>query len=152
MALTSAQLATLKADILADPTLSAKPNNDDGNQAIADAYNAPASPAINVWRADVASSEVVAAVVMADFIALTSIKAQGFTIIVTPDSVDASSPNIRQDFQTIFGASSTLTNLTAIAQRAATRLEKLFGTGSPLTSTLYGYFLTNRDVFAARNS
>lgn len=39
MNLTTAQLQTLKADFLADGTLSTKPNNGDGNQAIADAYN-----------------------------------------------------------------------------------------------------------------
>jgi hypothetical protein len=152
VSLTSAQLATLKADIAADATLNAKPNNDDGNQFIADAYNALASPAINVWRADVRSSEVVAAVVMTDFIALTGLKPDGFHLIITPDTVDASSANVRQDFQTIFGASTTLTNLTAIAQRPASRLEKLFGTGSPLTSTLYAYLLTRVDVFDARSS
>ena len=39
MALTPQQLATLKADILADPALNAFPNNADGNTAIANAYN-----------------------------------------------------------------------------------------------------------------
>src|SRR4051812_43793716 len=50
MNLTTAQLQTLKADIAADGTLSAQPNTAAGNQAIADAYNAQASPAFFVWQ------------------------------------------------------------------------------------------------------
>src|SRR5256885_2058411 len=49
MALTHAQQTALKADIAADPTLNALPANSDGYQAIADAYNALASPAFWVF-------------------------------------------------------------------------------------------------------
>jgi hypothetical protein len=50
MPLTPAQLVTLKAAIDADGALSAIPNTPDGAYAIADAFNAPASPAAYVWR------------------------------------------------------------------------------------------------------
>lgn len=50
MALTPAQLATLKADILADGALNAFPNNSDGAFEIAKAYNAVAAPDYFVWR------------------------------------------------------------------------------------------------------
>lgn len=56
--MTSAQLATLKADILADGTLNAFPNNSDGNTAIAAIYNAAASPNYFVWRTDVPVQDV----------------------------------------------------------------------------------------------
>jgi hypothetical protein len=49
MALTPEQLAALKADILADPVLAAKPNNGDGNLDVAAAYNLAAAPAFYVW-------------------------------------------------------------------------------------------------------
>lgn len=52
MALTQSQLATLKAAILADPVLAAKPNNSDGAFDIAIAMNSLASPSANVWRTD----------------------------------------------------------------------------------------------------
>lgn len=50
--MTPAQLAAIKADILASPDLSALPNNSDGAFEIARLYNLPASPAFNVWRTD----------------------------------------------------------------------------------------------------
>ena len=55
--LTTAQLQTLKADILADPAFASIPNNDDGNFAIAAVYNALASPAWRVWKTSVTTSE-----------------------------------------------------------------------------------------------
>ena len=53
MALTPAQLTTLKAAILADPTLSAQPLTSGGAQVIADAMNAAAVPAFTVWKSNV---------------------------------------------------------------------------------------------------
>lgn len=49
MALTTAQLAALRADIAADPVLSLLPVTGDGSYTIADAYNLPAVPAAVVW-------------------------------------------------------------------------------------------------------
>lgn len=58
MALTTAQLTTLKADILADPALAAQPNTPDGAAAIADAYNLLASPGWTVWKTNVPLNDV----------------------------------------------------------------------------------------------
>jgi len=58
MALTSAQLATLRAAILADPVLSLIPKGGDGDIEIADAFNALASPDFLVWRNDVPVREI----------------------------------------------------------------------------------------------
>lgn len=46
MALTPAQLTTLRNDILADPALAAQPLNTDGAIAIAQAYTSPDSGAL----------------------------------------------------------------------------------------------------------
>src|SRR4051812_39957110 len=58
MSLSPSAKSTIKAAILADPTLSAKPNNSDGNFEIANAMNAAASPAYWVWRTNVSRSEI----------------------------------------------------------------------------------------------
>lgn len=52
MLLTS-QLQTLKADILADPVLAAKPNSADGNAEIARLYNLVAAGPFFVWATNV---------------------------------------------------------------------------------------------------
>lgn len=56
--MTPAQLQTLKAAIIADQVLSAFPNNSDGAFAIAAAINAPAEPAVNVWRSDAPVADI----------------------------------------------------------------------------------------------
>lgn len=57
--LTQSQLTVLKNDILADPILSAYPNNSDGNLAIAAAYGLVASPDFWVWRTRIPQEEIV---------------------------------------------------------------------------------------------
>lgn len=56
--MTPAQYATLKAYILADPTLAAIPNTNDGAYEIADRLNVLASPAFVVWRTSVSQDEI----------------------------------------------------------------------------------------------
>jgi hypothetical protein len=56
--MTPAQLATLKADIAADGTLNAFPNNADGAWAIAQAYGLLASPTFTVWCNTVATDDI----------------------------------------------------------------------------------------------
>ena len=58
MALTTQQLTALKADILADPTLSAYPMDSDGAFAIAAAYSQPAAPGFYVWKTNVTNAEI----------------------------------------------------------------------------------------------
>jgi hypothetical protein len=63
MALTSAQQATLKAAILADPNLNTGfPTNSDGASAIASLLNALASPTFLVWRTEAPVSDVLDAI------------------------------------------------------------------------------------------
>lgn len=56
--MTPAQLATLRADILADPILAATDNNADGADVVIRAYNAPASPDFMVWNPRVQVSAI----------------------------------------------------------------------------------------------
>lgn len=58
MALTSQQKAAVKAAILADPVLAAKPNTSDGAFEIAAALNQIASPVWVVWRTNVSRDEI----------------------------------------------------------------------------------------------
>ena len=64
--MTTAQLATLRADINADGTLSQFPNNADGAYAIAAAYNLLASPLFYVWCSNVAVDQIFNAVTWAN--------------------------------------------------------------------------------------
>lgn len=56
--LTPAQAALIKAEIQADPVLSLKPANGQGDSEIADALNLLASPNFPVWRTDVLVSAI----------------------------------------------------------------------------------------------
>ncbi len=152
MALTSAQLATLKAAILADGTANAFPNTSDGNFACAVYLNTvPGSPT-QLWRSDVSPSEVAKSVLMSEYAALTAIKQNGL-LLITQGTIDATSANIRAAFTTIFTSGTSLTNLTALAQRPGTRFEVIFSAGGPpATSTMYGRAVDYTEVMAARNS
>lgn len=169
MALTPAQLAALKADILADPTLSTFPNTPDGAFAVADAYNQPAAPDWWVWRTSVSQLEIVTATSVDNttwswpaYIARTQGERDGWReMFADTGSVNAALPNTRQGFADIFSgntnnAPAQRTHLSAIGRRKATRAEKLFATGtgsaaSPGTMTFEGN-LGYTDVQAARNS
>lgn len=65
MALTTQQVATLKAYILADPVLSAKPMTSGGAAEIAVALNQPAAVAFYVWRNSTPAADILDAIVWA---------------------------------------------------------------------------------------
>lgn len=67
MPLTTTQLQALKADIAADPVLSLVPNTADGNQQVADAYNAPASPDFFAWQTAVPAGDIYDQVTWANY-------------------------------------------------------------------------------------
>lgn len=144
--LTASQLATLKTDLGGQSSLTAAVAARDW-PTVAAFYNAPSSPAVTVWRADVKPSEIVAAITGNEFVALTAIKQSLLSILLMPGVVDATSANVRADFSAIFASGSSLTALTAIAQRTATRIEALFTAAQ--VSAVYGYVLTGPDIAAA---
>jgi hypothetical protein len=156
--LTLAQLSVLNADILADPTLSAHPNNDDGNFAIAAVYNTVLVPAFRVWRTNVPTKDVKNGVVWTEYIGRSVGERSAFELMISNGIINGADANIRQGILDIFsgpGGAGSRANLTALSKRDSTRAEKLFaaGTGpeqSPATMFFEGN-ITHQEVGNARN-
>lgn len=151
--LTSAQLATLKAAVLADSTANAFPNTGDGNFECAAYLNTVPAVPTQLWRPDIQPTEVSATITMSAFVALTAIKQNGL-LLLTQGSVNATAANVRTAFSDIFGAGASLTALTALAQRAGTRFEVIFSSAAGVAnvSTMYGRAVRYDEVMAARSS
>jgi hypothetical protein len=170
MQLTLVQKQTLKASILASE-LAAQPNNDVGNQVIADAYNLAASPAYRAWRTSVSRAEIYNRTSLDgttwDWTIYKgqSVTEQGAWVqMFMGDQADFSQANLRGGVAKIFGAANAQTaHVLAIGQRLMTRVEKLFaaatvgGSGTrgssanPDTFVIEG-LLTFVNVEEARNS
>ena len=161
MALTSQQLQALKADILADSLLNAKPNNSDGAFEIATAYNLTASPAFTVWKTLVSIKQIGDKFNGTELAGLTTANQTRLQTVAlfSAEGVNPSLVDRRQFFDDIFsgvGGATTRANLLVLWKRLATRAEKLFATGtgsdpSPATMTFEGN-LSYQDVLTARNS
>lgn len=161
--LTTQQLQTIKAAILADPVLAAQPNTPDGAFAIAQALNGPSNPAFTVWRT---------------FVPLTDITQNGFTwtlvdalsvgtariwewMFDNPDrAINPSKANIRQGIADVWsgtaGKLAVQATVLGHCKRVATRVEALLATGtgsdaSPGTMTFEGT-ISYQDVLDARAS
>jgi hypothetical protein len=133
--LTDAQLVTLKADIQADATLLALWEG--GNPgAVADAYNAPAAPAFIVWRSDVGANEIGNAWVGTDIDAMSALNMQRLQLLLasSPEGVfDMRRADRRAGFENPFGTNQNNASrvaMRAVWKRQATRVEKLFATGT----------------------
>jgi hypothetical protein len=157
MALTTAQLATLKTDIEADPAFASIPHTPDGAWVIADAYKVVPTPEFTVWRTSVEKKEVVqqtsregTTFVWAGngFIGRSAGELECWNQLFNSSlTCNPALPNVRQAFTDIFSgtgnAATNRTHLQAVSKRAANRLEKLFATGtgslaSPATMTVEG--------------
>lgn len=156
--LTEAQLTTLKADIEADPILSALPSNIDSAFEIAAAYNLLANPAHIVWRTRVSTDEIMNnGFVWTAVDTLNVGKARIWDWMSRLGFINPSKANIRQGLVDAFGAGSAMAQgILPHLKRGATRAEKLFATGtgsdaSPGTLTFEGS-LGFHDVDEARNS
>lgn len=159
MPLTTQQTAALRAAIDADQTLSALPNNPDGNAAVAAILNVTAAPAFIVWRTDVPIDEIMRnGMDWARVDNLSVGKARIWDWLGRLGSFDASRPNIRAGIDACWvGTAADLAVRAAVythCKRNATRAEKLFATGTgsdavPATMTFQGE-LSARDVEEAR--
>lgn len=140
--LTTAQSATLKATILADPVLAlltSGPGTDYG--AIAAAMNLDASPAFWVWRTSVSRSELYnKASPDATFWDWTIYKGQSVTEqnawvqMFMGDTADFSQLNLRNGIGKIFGAANAQTlHCLATGRRLAKRAERLLASGTGST-------------------
>lgn len=145
MAFTPEQLATLKADILADSAFESLPHNSDGQYAVAAAYNLPAIPAFTVWKTSVGSADWREAIIggggATQLDALTASKRDSLLWAVG-DVLNPSIPAVRAALDDFCGSQNTLkAALLAVQKRTATRLEKLFatGTGSAVSPATMGF-------------
>ena len=143
MALTTAQQATLRAYIEANPTWMTYNHNSDGALAISQELALDASPDVVVWRSDVRESEVVGdtsgeATVWdwTVFAALTRQEQGAYERMFASGTVNAGLPNIRQGFADIFNGPSGAdqrTHMAAISKRLANDLESVFKVGTGTT-------------------
>lgn len=159
--LTTAQQATLKAAILADPVLAAYPMTTDGAYAIAAAMNLAASPAFIVWKTSVNPDEIMRNGMDWTRVDNLSVgKARIWDWMIRLGSFDASKINIRAGIDAVWvGTSADLAVRAMVythSKRSATIGEKLLatGTGSDASPAVMGFEgdLSYMDVFAARNS
>jgi hypothetical protein len=158
--LTSAQITALAADIAADPVLSLIENTPDGDYAVAEAYNAQASPNWTIWRTSVPTSEIMEnGFVWSAVDSLTAGKARIWEWMVSLGQINPSKSNIRQGLADAFGASSAMaTGIMPHLKKLASRGQKLFSTGTgsnanpaTLASNLSDEFLvTSEHVERAR--
>lgn len=164
MALTTQQLQTLKAAIIADNTLNAFPNNADGAFGVAALLNQPADPAFYVWRTSVGITEIMQNGFAWDRVDnLTVGKARIWEFMTAVGTVNPSLPNVRAGFIAVFTTAGDLATRQAIfnhSQRTATKFEKLFAAGAGTTTTDQGVGpatmavegpLSYQDVDTARN-
>ncbi len=162
MALTTAQLQALKADIVADSALNAQPNTSDGAFAIAALYNLLASPAFIVWKTAVSWQAIGDQIDAGELVGLTTSKLTQLQTLalISQDGINASSADRRGAFDQIFSAAGgtiTRPRLLTLWKRSATRAEKLFASGtgsdaSPATLSLtFDGTLQYQDVQMARS-
>lgn len=152
MSLSPAQLPALKAAILADPVLSQLDHSADSHNAIADAFNLPASPDYHVWRTNVPVESILDQITWANY---TPSDAPDITVLfqnramlcqtkqmnlqlmfVGRSSFDASRPNLRSGLNDATtnlpsganGASRSggWANILPVLKRLASRAEKLY--------------------------
>ena len=159
--MTPAQLATLKAAIDADPTLSAQGMDGDGLNFVADAMNAVLVPAFTVWRSSVPIDDIMRnGMDWARVDNLSVGKARIWEWMSRLGSFNPSKTNIRAGIDAAWvGTAADLAVRAVIythCKRDAKRAEKLFSTGTgtvadPATMTFEG-IITPGDVDTARRS
>jgi hypothetical protein len=143
MALTTAQLATLKAAILADPVLNALPNTNVGNSVIAVTLNAPATPAFIVWKTVVQSTRIGKTVNYVAVAAMTTANLERLNnfLGMNPSDFDPARADIRTFMADTFSGAlggqgqATRDALEALYRRAALAAEKIFSTGTGSTAS-----------------
>ena len=134
MALTTAQKATLKTNIQGDSTANAFYVNGDLS-GLAGYYNALASPSFTVWKSLVAWNLVGDKINATELVGLTTGKLTQLQTLalISPSGINPSIADRRDALDQIFSAASgTVTRpaLLALWKRLATRLEKVFATGT----------------------
>lgn len=143
MALTTAQLQALKANIAADATLNALPHNSDSAYAIARAYNLAASPDFYVWRSSVALTEIMGnGFDWARVDNLSVGKSRIWEWMAQQGSIDPSKANVRAGIVACWvGTQADLNVRLAVfghCQRLALRIGKLLASGAGTAAAVDG--------------
>jgi hypothetical protein len=158
--MTPQQLATLKADILADPAFNGLPMTSGGAEVIKEAYNQTV-PAFIVWRSLVSQDEIMQNGfnwTRVDNLSVGKARIWEWMFKNLNVSINPSKTNVRAGIDaTWVGTQADLDVRAAVythCKRSANRVEKLFATGtgtdvSPATMDFEGS-LTNDDVQQAR--
>ena len=145
MSLTPAQLAALKAEINADPTLAAKPLNSDGDFEIALILNTVlAAPDFFVWRTNVSVNEI-----MGNGFDWTRVdnmtvgEARIWEFMTQLGRINPNLANVRAGVNEAFKGTAQddtmrLAVYTNHLQEKATRIKKLFASGAGTTSSNVG--------------
>lgn len=163
MPLTTPQLQAIKAEINADPTLSAYPLSSDGAFYIAAALNQEASPAFLVWRTSVPLEEITSngfTWTLVDSLSVGTARIWEWMFDNGSRSINPSKANIRQGIADVWsGTAGKLAVQAAVlvhCKRNATRAEKVLatGTGSDASPAVMGFEgnLSYQDVEQARTS
>lgn len=138
--LTTTQLATLKADILAstDPAIVAARDAVTGRNdtLLAQLYNSAASPVRKAWRVSVSGRDLFDAMTIGKFDNLTAGKRDAYRLMIDMGSIDATRQKMRKAIDDIWGVDAT--PILQDMQENATRLEVLLGGGSATTATVEG--------------
>lgn len=151
MALTTAQKATLKTAILADGTANTFYTNGDLT-GLAAYYNEIASPSFTVWKSSVDWNFVGDKINATELVGLTTGKLTQLQTLalISPSGVNPSVQDRRDALEQIFSAAGgaiTRPALLVLWKRLATRLEKVFATGTgsdavPATMVVEGELTT----------
>jgi hypothetical protein len=159
--LTTQQLATLKAYIIADPNLSTFPQGSDGAYAVAELLNLPATPDFIVWKTSVPVDEIMRnGMDWARVDNLSVGKARIWDWMTRLGSFNAGKANIRSGIDAAWvGTAADLAVRATVythCKRMATRVEKLLSTGTgsdaaPATMNFEGA-ISWQDVEQARTS
>lgn len=132
----SVVITALRTEIDTDPTsLGLAALKASGSHAgIADALNLRRAT-ISVFRDDIQSWEMAAALVKTDWDALSVGDKQLFAAMLAVGRIDATSASLRTIMTSMFpGGSATLANLAALASRQGSRAEQLWGTGASVSA------------------
>ncbi len=151
--LTSGQATAFRTNVKShngDAVATAYANHD--IDALLAFYNATAAGPVVLWRADIKPSELAGAIVMSEFVVLSTAAQNGQLLLLQlgAGGLDATNANVRASFTTIWTGKTTLTALTAIAQRSATAFEAISSFLSLVSGanvcSVYGYRLSFVDV------
>jgi len=90
---------------------------------------------ITVFRNDITGAELVGAVVLVEYAALLAAQREFLNTLILAGRVDVTNATTRANLASVFAAGATSrVNLVALASRAGSRAEQLFGTGVAVSS------------------